>query len=214
MPFLRDIQHAQSRLAIWENDEDVSSLLKLYKPNEEEQSAINSIKLDKRKKEYLITRMLCQHLLGQKVVIEKEENGKPVLKELSQTISISHADRYSVVMISEDLESGVDIEVVQERILRLTDKFASAYEKLYFTANREELHFTILWCLKEAVYKWYAKGGVDFKQNIMAHPFTAEDEGEVFFEFLMNGKRQVMKANFTTIEDHVLVYLAASVWLD
>jgi len=211
MPFVDYISEKNSLIGIWKNTEEVDKLLMLYKPTKKELTIFNNIKLVKRQKEYLITRLLLKEIHQEKVEILKEENGKPYLVNSKVEISITHADDYSAVLRHEELECGVDMEEVQPRITRIVNKFSSQYEQLYVTEGRERLHFTIVWCIKEAVYKWYAKGKVDFKQQIMLHPFTADKDanpGQVYLEFLLDGNKQILRANYKVLDNNVLAWVS------
>ena len=50
-------------------------------------------------------------------------------------------------------------------------------------------HLTLLWCCKEAVFKWYGSGGIDFKDNIHLKPIELNDgEGIINCEFIKEEK--------------------------
>lgn len=81
--------------------------------------------------------------------------------------SISHCGDYAAVIVSKDHRVGIDIELVTEKVGRIKHKFLSVEEFAniqHSTLNTQ--HLTLLWCCKEAVFKWYGSGGVDFKDDI------------------------------------------------
>ncbi|MBX2845014.1 MAG: 4'-phosphopantetheinyl transferase superfamily protein [Saprospiraceae bacterium] len=209
MPFVDYIAlEGQSIIGIWKNEESYEDLLLQLQPREVLLEQLNNLRLLKRKKEYMITRLLVRELLGEDKMIVKNPAGKPDFEDSTLKLSISHADKYSGVFISESKECGLDIEQIMPRISRLSKKFVSEYESLYVTIGKPVLHYTIMWCVKEAIYKWYAKRGLDFKQNMIIHPFKAEEEGQLYFELVKSGEKKTNIAYFKVIDNHVVAWLA------
>lgn len=201
-------------IGLWKNDESLEDLLFTLKPTGVHLERLNALELDKRKKEYCITQLLLRELTDEPQEIVKTPEGKPTLKNLPYKISISHADLYSAVMLSEELECGVDVEIVQPRIKRIAPKFVSEYENLYVTKGRESSYYTIIWCVKEAIYKWYAKRGLDFKENMIIHPFTMQQSGgPVYFEFVKDGKKVTQIAQYRLFNRHIVAWVAAKSFL-
>lgn len=197
-------------IGIWKNQESLEDLLFELKPEGELLKQFNQISLEKRKKEFCITHLLIQELTGEQKVTNKDEYGKPGFINSKSKISISHADVYSAVFISEHLECGVDVEVTSARILKLGKKFVSEYENLYVTKGKECLYYTIIWCVKEAIYKWYAKKGLDFKENMIIHPFTIlQSGGPVYYEFVKDGRKYTNIAQYQLFDQHVIAWLQA-----
>ena len=61
---------------------------------------------------------------------------------------------------------GADIEKIAPRILKLKHKFLNQKEIQEF--NIEDPHdVTLIWCAKEAIFKWYAKGELDFSEDMI-----------------------------------------------
>lgn len=216
MPFVDYISlNNDDIIGIWKNNESLDALVEQIQPNKELVQQLDSIELEKRKKEFCITNLLLKELLGSFSPIEKTETGKPVLPNSRFNLSISHADLYSAIYLSEGKECGVDVEVVNFRINRIAPKFVSDYEELYVPKHKSNAYYTIIWCVKEAIYKWYAKRGLDFKENMIIHPITiAQSGGPVYFEFVKDGKKVVDIANYQIIDNHVIAWLAADEFKD
>lgn len=102
--------------------------------------------------------------------IIKSPLGKPFLPDTALFFSISHSFPYVAVAIDTQKEIGIDIQIIQSRILRLQGKFLSPEEQL-LCAGQPEL-VTLAWAAKEAAFKWYGKGAVDFIKHM---PITAID---------------------------------------
>ncbi len=211
MPFIDYISLENNDIiGLWKNDETLEDLLFTLQPKDEILFTYNTLSIEKRQKEYCITQLLLKELTDAPQKILKDENGKPSLRDLPYNISISHADIYSVVMLSEQLECGVDVELVQPRIKRISTKFVSDYERLYVSEGKESSYYTIIWCVKEAIYKWYAKRGLDFKQNMIIHPFTMQQSGgPVYFEFVFEGKKMTNIAHYRLFNRHIIAWVAA-----
>lgn len=100
---------------------------------------------------------------------------KPFLPDDPYHFSISHCDNYAAAIISSEQRVGVDIEVPQQKILRLTDKFLSPREQEIVKAGDNDalISITMAWCMKEAVFKWYGDGRVDFREHMPLINFSA-----------------------------------------
>lgn len=96
---------------------------------------------------------------------------KPFLEDEKYHFSISHCGNYAAAIASDHERVGVDIELVTPRIKTIGSKFLNDEEDL-FLKNYEHLpglHLeltTILWSVKESLFKWYGNGQVDFKNHM------------------------------------------------
>ena len=96
---------------------------------------------------------------------------KPFLENEKYHFSISHCGNFAAAIVSNHERVGVDIELVTPRIKTIGSKFLNTEENL-FLKNYEHLpgmHLeltTILWSVKESLFKWYGNGQVDFKRHI------------------------------------------------
>lgn len=92
------------------------------------------------------------------------ENGKPFLIDSDHSISVSHSDQ-SICLGLAASNFGVDIETPQQRILKISSKFCSEEETKLFDQT-SIIDMTLLWTIKEAVYKTSDERGLDFKKSI------------------------------------------------
>ncbi|HET9277471.1 MAG TPA: 4'-phosphopantetheinyl transferase superfamily protein, partial [Flavitalea sp.] len=99
------------------------------------------------------------------------DTNKPFLEDEKYHFSISHCGNYAAAIASDHQRVGIDIELVTPRIKSIGPKFLNDEEKL-FLKNYDylpNLHLeltTILWSVKESLFKWYGEGKVDFKNHI------------------------------------------------
>jgi 4'-phosphopantetheinyl transferase EntD len=103
---------------------------------------------------------------------------KPFLEDEQYHFSISHSGNYAAAIVSNHQRVGVDIELVTPRIKTIAPKFLNDKENLFLN-NYEHLpglHLelnTILWSVKESIFKWYGQGKVDFRTHMqLAGPVT------------------------------------------
>lgn len=88
---------------------------------------------------------------------------RPFLPRGQYEFSISHCAGYAAAIVSQKKKIGLDIELISSKIEAIKDKFLTERE-LELAQDIQQL--TIFWAAKEAVYKWYGLGGVDFKEHI------------------------------------------------
>lgn len=103
-------------------------------------------------------------------LIQIADTRKPYLPNEQYHFSISHCGDYAAAIVSKDKRVGVDIEIPVEKILRIKNKFLNEIEKRQWQDEfslYDEQFTTLLWSCKEAVFKWYGEGGVDFSEHIL-----------------------------------------------
>jgi phosphopantetheinyl transferase len=141
-------------------------------------------KLEKRRLEHLAARFLLQHLSPDFPFSKMEisQPGKPFVPDSSLHFSISHSFPYVAAAIDQQ-PVGIDIQVFQEKISRLKDKFLSPTEQELFENKAEQL--TLAWTAKEAAFKWFGLGAVDFIRHMPIRKFRLEQQyANLEMEFL------------------------------
>lgn len=166
MPLLQTLEHNDTRIAIWKITESEDFFSQALGFGSEQ-------KHPKRRLEHLSGRFLLQLLVPgfpfERISIHPL--GKPMLEDNSLWFSISHSFPYAAAIVSTKKSVGIDIQVYQEKILRLHSKFLSDAEQ-EITGN--DMHrITLAWCAKEALFKYYGLGAVDFKGDM---PIAAMDQ--------------------------------------
>jgi phosphopantetheinyl transferase len=130
--------------------------------------------------QHLAGRFLLQYLFPAfpYELIRIADTRKPFLPGDPFHFSISHCGDYAAAIVSTGKRVGVDIEIPVEKILKIQDKFLSGKEKEIFNIQHSIFDVqltTICWSCKEAVFKWYGLGAVDFKENIRLTPILTDD---------------------------------------
>ncbi len=127
--------------------------------------------------QHLAGRFLLQYLFPDfpYQLIEIADTRKPFLPAEEYHFSISHCGDYAAAIVSKNKRVGIDIEIPVEKIGRIMYKYLSAKEHEIFNLvpgaenDSTVMNFdepTLLWSAKEAVFKWYGNGGVDFRRQI------------------------------------------------
>jgi phosphopantetheinyl transferase len=167
--------------------------------------------------QHLAGRFLLKELFSDFPIdlIQIADTRKPFLKNEAYHFSISHCGDYAAVIASKDNRVGIDLEIVSEKVERIRHKFISEREEALFLKapasammqqaavsiepdhNDQEIHLpslqqprelsTLVWSCKEAVFKWYGLGGVDFREHIEIRCISVgEDSVETIIEFKKN----------------------------
>ncbi len=160
-------------LAIWQITETIEELTqKLLQYPEINTSEFEILNIEKQQKEWLSSRLLiaelCKTVNLSFDAILKDAFGKPFLASLATNIktnyiSISHSFPYSAAVLHTEKSVGIDIELINPKLAKIALRMFHAQELEWATTLHD---FALLWCAKEAMYKWYGKRGIDFKKHL------------------------------------------------
>lgn len=105
---------------------------------------------------------------------------KPSLPDEQYHFSISHCGNYAAAIASCEKRVGIDIEQPNEKIFRIIHKFLNEEEKQLLNEPMSSSQLlqtaTLLWSAKEAMFKWYGDGGVDFRKHMLISIIHGSDE--------------------------------------
>ena len=190
MPLLLKKEENNNTILVWEISEPLEHLISLSSNVD-----CSHLKNDKRKKEFLACRILLNHF-DENLKISYSKNGSPNLNN-HQYISISHSDDLVCIIIS-DKKFGMDIELISDKSLQLKEKFINTH---HTKLNKEKS--TLIWCIKEAVFKFHVIGNVDFIKDISVPEFTLKDRGEMDISF----KNNTLKSYYFKVKNSYLSYV-------
>ena len=176
--FINKEAGSSGKLAIWHITESLDELINSKYFSTEDLAFLGSLTHDRRKKEWLVARILTEELMGKKKVkIIYNEFNKPFLLNSNTHISISHSHNLLSVIINNEMETGIDIELIKPKILNISTKFMSKSE--FNSLQKENLaeQLTVYWCAKESLYKLYGKKELTFKNNLFVEPFNYTGKG-------------------------------------
>lgn len=133
--------------------------------------------IEKREIEREGTLFLLKRMLNKEdVELTYNELNRPFLKGRSEHISISHSHQWLAISINTHEETGVDVELIREKVINIKHKFCCDEELEFAQTDINKL--TLLWCAKEALYKTYGKKELEFKR-IKITNFELKDRGEM-----------------------------------
>jgi 4'-phosphopantetheinyl transferase len=186
MPFVKKIAVENGIIGIWEITESAGSLISVFQFSENEKNEFKKFIGEKRQKEYLATRLLLQHVFNEKQEVIYLESRRPLLKNSTLNISISHSSDFVTVFISNEL-CGIDVENVHRNIDRVTKRFLHPEELAWIeNSNQRQMLKIIHWCAKEAIFKCSCETGVQFDTQIFITPFEIGKTD--FFSGKLTGK--------------------------
>jgi 4'-phosphopantetheinyl transferase len=212
MPLLNHhIVSEQCSWGIWHLAESEEELLSLL-PKSMIKRELDTIQHTQRKIEWLGARALLAELLRkqnphfEKVSKEnwltKDDCGKPQLHLLEGHISIAHCKGLAVAMVHKTSPCGIDIEQISPKIQRVTHRVCSESEMDWAGESIDRL--STLWCAKEALYKYYGKKKLDFKNEIQ---LIENQENNILVGNIAKDERQWQAQVFTaTFENFKVAY--------
>ena len=193
-----------SRLIIAKLDLQIINHLDLINLNTEELEKYSSITNIKRKCEFLSIRKTIQHVFTDDEYISYSLNGKPHLSISGHRISISHTNGYLGIITHPSIEVGIDLQQESPKISRIKNRFLSPKELTSETDN--EWVLLTYWCAKEALFKYYSKGDVDFRKNLFVEPFSFNKSGIIIGEIQMPDMHKKIELQYEKIKDIMVVY--------
>lgn len=192
-------------LAVWKASESTAELERRAAPTGADLEAYQSIRLEKRRREWLTVRILLR-LIAHKRHLAFLGNGKPVLFP-SGYVSISHSGDLAGVVIAPH-PVGLDIQGIDERIGRIASKFCNEQEFGFLPQGPLRLeHLTVIWSAKEAVFKYFGER-VDFSDDIKVAPFYYR-QGELKASYEgVHGRQDFVLTNVPFQGYHMVVAVA------
>lgn len=186
-------------LIVWEIAEPMSYFLSRLP---EEMQSLPS-KNETRNLEWLASRYILT-LLVPDARISKSKEMKPMLIDDIRYISISHTQGYTACIVS-NLPCGIDIELDHPRITRIAQKFNLPEElELIKDDDKFQTRLYQIWCSKEAMYKAFGLGGIDFKEDLWVEIDALVKDDSTFEGSLMqDGREIVYKLNYVHVNEKI-----------
>ncbi len=169
---------------------------------------------------FLLTALFDDFPLGEILIADTK---KPFLENERYHFSISHCGDYAAAIVSSSERVGVDVELVTPKIERVRHKFVHDSELIFINeeyalfleqfgmrekVNREFL--TMLWSCKEAIFKWYGQGQVDFRKHMqLTSDIVYSENGFLEMLFLFTRGHYVqLKVHSLLIDNFILSWLS------
>ena len=208
MPLYKTLNpNPQTTVKIWKITESYDALLEPLDLKPNSLARVLGMKSEWHQRGFLSVRHILRDLGYTDQDLFYDDYRKPHLKD-GKCISISHSFLYSGVIVS-DLEVGIDIEMQRDKIARIATKFIN-YEFNYLKKESDKYinELTIIWCIKESLYKLFATPGMVFKDHFLVIPFMDEDGTTVaWIDF--NNKKYRYETDFFEFEGYTCAYVIA-----
>ena len=180
--FYQQALNCETRIGVWQFTEDESffhDILPQY-----------AVSHPHKRLQHLAGRHLLRELypdfpLG---LIRVGATRKPFLDDDAYHFSISHCGDFAAAIVSPVHRVGADIELFTPRVARIREKFLHPDERAWAPDSDLPL-LTLLWNCKEAVFKWWSYGKVDFSEQIRIEPVQLQQQGRVEASFLDGDRR-------------------------
>jgi phosphopantetheinyl transferase len=132
--------------------------------------------------QHLAGRYLLKHLFDDfpYELIRIADTRKPFLHNEQYHFSISHSGNFAAAIVSRNQRVGIDVENRTPNVMKVLHKFLHEEEKKFVEPAPLAVPFlreTLLWCVKETVFKWHGDGGVDFSEHILVRQFNMNASG-------------------------------------
>ena len=193
-----------TEILLWKITESLAELSKEVTLNPKNQDRFNGMKSELHQRAFLSVRKLLQLKGYTDFDLEYDQFGKPHLKD-GKHISISHSHEYATIIINDEI-TGIDIEMQREKIIKIAPKFAEKELEFLEKENQDYIRkLTVIWGVKESIFKIRNEAGISFKDNICVQPFKIEDQSGIADLHFQNKSTQ-FDFHFIEIDNFTLVY--------
>jgi len=204
-----------------------STKLGIWKIEEPEEFFLAEVPLNRaithphKRLQHLAGRYLLKYLFPDfpytEIVIA--DTRKPYLPYEQYHFSISHCGNYAAAIVSNKQRVGIDIELPSPKIRKISHKFLNIEEREKFNITptayntNDKLHLindkllTVLWSTKEAVFKWWGWGSVDFSDHILLQAFDIKEEGVIDVNFIRMQRSFDLKLFYKVFESICMVWV-------
>jgi phosphopantetheinyl transferase len=198
-------QPFNTRIHIWQCSEPENELREDLTLTDRSLSRLQQMKSESHRKCFLAVRqiLLCEGFQDADLVYD--ENGKPSLIN-GLYVSISHSHLAATLAISER-PIGVDIELIRDKIANIDFKFSSEPFLLDRRLNADYINeLTVVWGVKEALFKIVNQVGISYKNDILVSPFNLQD-GQATAVWTHQGRQRHFNVSFAQWQQWMLVWV-------
>lgn len=169
MPLYRDFSDDKATILLWKYDEeeDLNPDLLMEKENFEKVKDYHPTKL----KEALLVRKILKSVLPNHKILYKDR--VPYLSPADYEISVTHSFPFAALAISKN-KVGIDIEPFNAKITRIQHKFLLEEESGFIEKGKEIAYLTVIWSLKESLYKIHHSNYWSLKKHYEVKPFQLD----------------------------------------
>ncbi len=221
--FFQHVIDENTRLGIWKIEETEE----FFKGNVPQHRDVTH---PHKRLQHLAGRFLLQFLFPDfpYELIRIADTRKPFLPDEQYHFSISHCGDFAAAIVSRTRRVGIDIEIPVEKIAGIAGKFLGEREWAMVNGEwsmvngsvkegsilsdqafpgvpaRDSRLLTLLWSAKEAVFKWYGGGGVDFRKHIR---LFNRQEGKETIDCFFEKNQSELVIHYRELEHLVLAWV-------
>ncbi len=169
MPLYRDFSDEKATILVWKYDDNevLNPDELLEKENFEKVKDYHPVKL----KELLLVRKILKSIFPKHQILYR--NREPYLWPEGYEISVTHSFPFAALAISKN-KIGIDIEPFNDKILRIKHKFIKEEETTFIEKKKETAYLTVIWSLKESLYKIHHSNYWSLKKHYEVKPFELD----------------------------------------
>ncbi len=212
MPFYKEIIINEHTVAyFWKITEDITWFNEKSVLNDNSKLRLQSMQSVAHQKGFLAVRMLLQHINLTDYDIYYDAFGKPHLEEkgknlelnIKKHLSISHSHEFSCICISNK-PVGIDIEIGKEKTLKIASRYMDISHLDNLTVADKIKKATIIWGIKESIFKLKNEKGISFPEHIFETPFKLEDKKGTA-QLIFNNNTEDFQFQFEILEEYAFV---------
>ncbi|MCK7589207.1 4'-phosphopantetheinyl transferase superfamily protein [Subsaxibacter sp. CAU 1640] len=206
MPLYKTLTpNSYTTVKIWKITESYEELMKPIDLRDVCMQRVLGMKSELHQRGFLSVRHLLAEFGYEDKDLYYDDNGKPHLRD-GKHISITHSFTFSAIIVSEE-EVGIDIEKQREKIKIIAHKFVD-YEFDYLDKEADDYikKLTVIWGIKESLYKLFATPGMLFREHFFVIPFMLED-GETVAWIDYEEKKYRYNTHFLEFEGFTCAYV-------
>ncbi|UNY99528.1 4'-phosphopantetheinyl transferase superfamily protein [Zhouia spongiae] len=194
-----------SKVLIWKIEESYEELLQGIQLTDNCRTRVASMKSEIHQRGFLSVRHLLKKAGYKASDLFYNSSGKPHLKD-GKHISITHSFTFAAIIVSDGV-IGIDIEKQRDKIGVIAHKFID-YEFNYLSSDQVR-ELTVVWCVKESLYKAFATDGMSFKQHTKVIPFEIGEQ-ETTGWIIYNDQLEKYEIKFLEFEGFTCAYAIKS----
>ena len=145
-------------------------------------------------------------------LIQIADTRKPFLPNEVYHFSISHCGDYAAAIVSSTQRVGVDVELVTHRVNKIRHKFLHVFELANWNIEAIEEQekyrtLTLLWSAKEAMFKWWGRGDIDFSDCMQVEAVELGSTGILKAFFQKDDFKATLQLNYRLTNELSLVWV-------
>ncbi len=195
MPLIKKHTFPLEIIALWhitETPEQLQSMLTI--------DEFVPFKAERRNTHWLAARLALQGAVGNSSSkIIKNDHGKPFLNQEDGHISISHSGNLAAAIFNSKLSCGIDLELYDSRIERISHKFTNEDELSLFPKHFLNSSACLIWSAKESVFKYTHLHDVFFKEQIQLKSIDLKNE-TLHFHFKHPSSEEFLEVHYKVFE--------------